>query len=212
MSLINPLAEEYVKVYSTSLDNLLSQIETDVNQSHSHAHLLSGSIQGKFLMFISEMLKPSRILEIGTFIGYSTLCLSKGLMDEGLIHTIELRSEDAALAQNNFNLAYRESSIKLHIGNALDILPTINEEWDLIFIDADKVNYVNYYELTLPKLKRGGWMLVDNVLFHGQVLEENIKGKNAIAIDEFNKHVANDNRVEQLILTIRDGITIIKKL
>jgi hypothetical protein len=109
-------------------------------------------------------------------------------------------------------LTNKQNSIKLHNGNALDILPIINEEWDLIFIDADKVNYVNYYELTLPKLKRGGWMLVDNVLFHGQVLEENIKGKNALAIDEFNKHVANDNRVEQLILTIRDGISIIKKL
>ena len=129
-----------------------------------------------------------------------------------MLHTIELRAEDAATAQQYFETSGYAKSIQLHLGDALTIVPTLQEEWDLVFIDADKVNYINYYELTLPRLKKGGLLIADNVLFHGQVLQDEIKGKNAVAIHAFNKHVKNDQRVEQILLTVRDGLLLIKKL
>jgi predicted O-methyltransferase YrrM len=157
------------------------------------------------------MIRPQKILEIGTFTGFSALCLCRGLSENGRLHTIELREEDAATAAKYFALA-EEKRIIMHIGNALEIIPQLNEQWDLVFIDADKVNYIQYYELTLPFLKKGGWLIADNVLFHGEVLEEEIKGKNAIAIHAFNNHVHSDSRTEQVMLTVRDGLLVIRKL
>jgi predicted O-methyltransferase YrrM len=127
------------------------------------------------------------------------------------LHTIELRDEDATISQNYFAKSSHSSQIVLHRGNALEIIPQLKETWDLVFIDADKTNYINYYELTLPHLKSGGVILADNVLFHGDVLKENISGKNAIAINAFNEHVAKDERVQQVIMTVRDGLMMILK-
>jgi predicted O-methyltransferase YrrM len=174
--------------------------------------MLSGPLQGKFLEMICRMINPKKVLEIGTFTGYSALSMAKGMSEDGILHTIELREEDAQTALKYFKKGNKEQQIKLHVGNALEIIPNLDENWDLIFIDADKVSYIDYYELTLPKLNRGGWMIVDNVLFHGQVLEDNITGKNAKAIDAFNKHVSADLRVEQLMLTMRDGLTLVRKI
>ncbi|MFT3910496.1 MAG: O-methyltransferase [Ferruginibacter sp.] len=212
MELLNVKAEAYSKKYSSPLDEILQENETVTLASHEHAQMHSGHVQGRFLEMISRMIKPEKILEIGTFTGFSALCLSKGLAENGMLHTIELRAEDAAFAAGYFKKAGAESKIKLHIGNALDIIPGLKENWDLVFIDADKVSYIEYYELTLPFLKNGGWILADNVLFHGQVLEDEIKGKNAKAIQEFNDHVAADKRVEQVMLTVRDGVMLIRKL
>jgi predicted O-methyltransferase YrrM len=160
---------------------------------------------------ISLMIKPDRILEIGTFTGFSALCLAKGLAPDGKLHTIELRADDAHTANEYFIKAGAENKIELHLGDALQIIPTLEETWDLVFIDADKVSYTAYYELTLPLVKKGGWILADNVLFHGEVLEENVSGKNAKAIVAFNEHVKNDDRVQQSMLTIRDGLLLIQK-
>ncbi|MBU3714961.1 MAG: O-methyltransferase, partial [Ferruginibacter sp.] len=175
-------------------------------------HMLSGHVQGQFLQMMSCMVNPSRILEIGTFTGFSALCLSKGLKKDGKLHTIEIRKEDASVAQGFFNKSSCQSQIFLHVGNARDIIPQIDETWDMVFIDADKVSYIEYYELTLPRVKSGGWIIADNVLFHGEVLNESIKGKNAVAISLFNSHIAADQRVEQVLLTIRDGLSLIRKL
>jgi caffeoyl-CoA O-methyltransferase len=212
MDLVNTNAEAYSKKYTSLLDEVLMENERITLASHEHAQMHSGHVQGKFLEMIARMIKPEKVLEIGTFTGFSALCLSKGLAAGGVLHTIELRADDAAFAAAYFNKAGVENKVKLHIGNALDIIPGLNENWDLIFIDADKVSYIEYYELTLPFLKRGGWILADNVLFHGQVLEAEIKGKNAKAIQEFNDHVAADERVEQVMLTVRDGVMLIRKL
>jgi len=212
MLLVNEKAEKYALHFSSSLHPLLTQMEEQTQAAHPHAHMLSGSLQGKLLQFVSEMLRPDKILEIGTFTGFSALCLAKGLRENGMLHTIELRAEDAATAQQYFETSGYAKSIQLHLGDALTIVPTLQEEWDLVFIDADKVNYINYYELTLPRLKKGGLLIADNVLFHGQVLQDEIKGKNAVAIHAFNKHVKNDQRVEQVLLTVRDGLLLIKKL
>lgn len=210
--MIQSIAEQYAKTSTSLLDDLLQEIELFTLQNHPHPHMLSGHVQGKVLEMISSMIKPLRILEIGTFTGFSALCLAKGLQDKGFLHTIELREQDAAIAKGFFEKSSIAEKIKLHIGDAKKIIPELNEEWDLVFIDADKTGYIDYYELTLPQLKKGGFILADNVLFHGDVLKDNIKGKNAIAIDAFNKHVATDNRTTQVLLTIRDGLLLIKKI
>ena len=211
MELINPAAEVYAKQYTTALDEVLQETATSTLTNHPHAHMLSGQVQGKVLEFFSKMIAPKRILEIGTFTGFSALCLAKGLTEDGKLVTLELRPADAATARAYIAQAGMESKINVQVGEALEIIPTLQESWDLVFIDADKVNYINYYELTLPSVKSGGWILADNVFFHGAVLEDSIKGKNAKAIQAFNEHVKNDIRVEQAMLTIRDGLLLIQK-
>lgn len=212
MELVNEKAERYAKQFSTPHDALLQRVIDETNTNHPHAHMLSSETQGKLLEFISKMLKPSKILEVGTFTGFSALCLAKGLAEGGMLHTLELREEDAATAQQYFNESVYAKQIQLHLEDAKLIIPALEEEWDLVFIDADKVSYIQYYELTLQRLRPGGWIIADNVLFHGQVLEEEVTGKNAKAIHEFNEYIKNDNRVEQVMLTVRDGLTIIKKI
>jgi len=211
MELINDIVEKYAQQYSSSLDGILQEIMDFTIQQHPHAHMLSGQVQGKVLEMISSMIRPEHILEIGTFTGFSALCLIKGMKIGGILHTIEIRPDDALAAKKYFDKANVSGKVVLHVGDALQIIPTLQEQWDLVFIDADKTGYIDYYELTLPNLKPGGFILADNVLFHGEVLQENVKGKNAKAIQAFNEHVANDNRVEQVLLTVRDGLLLIKK-
>ncbi len=212
MEIINLKAEVYAQAFTSPLDELLKENESKTLGNHAHANMHSGHVQGKFLEMLSFMTKPSKILEIGTFTGFSALCLLKGLQPGGMIHTIEIRPEDAATASTYFQAAGVGERVKLHVGNAIDIIPSLQEEWDLIFLDADKTGYIAYYELTLPFLKKGGWLLADNVLFHGQVMEDEVKGKNAKAIHAFNSHVAADTRVEQVLLTVRDGLLLTRKL
>ena len=209
--IVNDKASEYAVIFSEPTDILLQEIEKFTLENHAHANMLSGPLQGKLLELISKIIMPENILEIGTFTGYSALCLAKGLVHDGRLHTIELREEDAKIAKDYFAKSSHNDKIILHQGNALDIIPQLTQTWDLIFIDADKTNYINYYELTLPRLKKGGVILADNVLFHGDVLEEKIKGKNAKAIHAFNEHIAKDNRVQQVVLTVRDGLMMIRK-
>lgn len=201
----------YAERFSTPVDPLLQEIQDFTLAHHAHAQMLSGPLQGKFLEFISILLKPSCILEIGTFTGFSALCLAKGLQPHGRLHTIELREDDAATASGYFAKSSHNDQIILHRGNALDIIPELPFQWDLVFIDADKVNYIRYYELSLPRLKKGGVILADNVLFHGDVLQDPVKGKNGKAIHSFNEYVAKDARVEQVILTVRDGLMMVIK-
>jgi caffeoyl-CoA O-methyltransferase len=211
MEVINHIAEAYAKKFSSPLDDVLQQVEDYTLQHHPHAHMLSGHVQGKVLEMISCMIQPKRILEIGTFTGFSALCLAKGLQAGGELHTLELREEDAATAKKYFEKAMA-ANIHLHIGDAKKIIPQLDQQWDLVFIDADKTGYIDYYELTLPAVKKGGFILADNVLFHGEVLEEEVKGKNAKAIQAFNKHVHNDSRVQNVMLTVRDGLLLLKKI
>jgi len=212
MEIIHHKAEEYAKQYTFPLDTVTAGNEVFTKMNHPHAQMHSGHVQGKVLEMLSRMIKPVKILEIGTFTGFSALCLLKGLQQGGLLHTIEIREDDALTAARFFENATRSEMIRLHIGDALEIIPKLNEEWDLVFIDADKPAYIDYYELTLPHLKTGGWIIADNVLFHGEVLNTEIKGKNAIAIHAFNNYILKDNRVEQVMLTVRDGLMVIRKL
>jgi predicted O-methyltransferase YrrM len=211
MEMINQLAQSYADLYTSPASPELTIINQETLDSHAKAHMLSGKIQGQFLGFISDMVQPKYILEIGTFTGYSALCLLKGIKKDGQLHTIEIRDEDANTAAANFMKFDTNKQVTLHRGNAIDIIQQLPFRWDLVFIDADKTGYINYYEMLVPNLSDRGIIVADNVLFHGEVLEQNISGKNAKAIHAFNEHVNNDPRTEQVMLTVRDGITLIKK-
>ena len=208
--MFHPLLNDYAEKFTTPHDELIAQIHRQATDTHPQAHMLSTHTQGKFLEFISSIIQPKYILEIGTFIGYSAICLAKGLVPGGELHTLELRSEDANTALKNITAVKMEKQIHLHVGNALDIIPTLNYEWDLVFIDADKVSYTAYYEMVITRLSKKGIIIADNVLFHGEVLEEKITGKSAKAIQAFNQHVANDERTQQVLVTMRDGLLLIK--
>ncbi|MBO9633019.1 MAG: O-methyltransferase [Chitinophagaceae bacterium] len=211
MDLIPSIVEDYAAKYTSPEEELLHAINEATYATHAQPHMLSGHVQGKFLEMVSRMLQPRRVLEIGTFTGYSALCLAKGLLKDGLLHTIELREADGAISQANFNRSNDRDKIILHVGNALQIIPTLKETWDLVFIDADKVSYMEYFNLVLPAVRPGGVILADNVLFHGQVLEEPVTTKNGKAMQAFNEMVLKDDRVEQVLLTIRDGLLMIRK-
>lgn len=211
MQLINELADQYALSHTSPLDIVLQQIYDDTIASHPEAHMISSPVQGKFLEFISTICNPIYILEIGTFTGFSAICLAKGLNAGGALHTIELRQEDANTAWKNISLAGMEHKIRLHVGDAKQIIEQLDFVWDLVFIDADKTGYIEYYEAVIPRLRKGGIIIADNVLFHGEVLNKPIKGKSAKAIDSFNQHILADERTEQIMITVRDGLMLIKK-
>jgi len=211
LDIVHPLALAYAERFSSEEDPILLDI-TLGSRDHPYAHMLSGQVQGKFLELVSCLIRPKRILEIGTFLGYSTLCLAKGLAPGGELHTIECREQDAQVARRRFREAKVDDKIILHLGNALDVLEGLrHQSWDLVFLDADKVSYAAYYRKILPNLAPGGLILADNVLFHGTVLEPEIKGKNALAMNAFNELVKADPSVDQVLLTIRDGLLMIRK-
>ncbi|MGN6166273.1 MAG: O-methyltransferase [Flavisolibacter sp.] len=212
MHIVDPLAHAYAEKYTSGEEALLKEIAEFTYGNHPKSHMLSGHLQGKFLEAISRMMQPKRILEIGTFTGYSALYLATGLAKDGLLHTIEVREDDAATAKAYFERSFFKEKIILHIGDALEIIGEMHETWDLVFIDADKENYINYFNLVLPKLRANGFILADNVLFHGQVLEEEIKGKSAKAIQAFNDFILGRTDVEKLMLPVRDGLYMIRKL
>jgi predicted O-methyltransferase YrrM len=211
MDFINPLANDYTQAYSNATPSYLKSLFEETLATHEHGHLQSSWTQGGFLSFISKMLAPTHILEIGSFTGFSALCLAEGLTSNGAIHTIELREEDAQKAKAAFDINSRSKQLHIHVGDAKEIIPTLQKKWDLVFIDADKTSYIEYYNMVLPLLNDKGIIIVDNVLFHGDVLEESIKGKSAKAIQAFNEYVLLDQKTEQVMLTIRDGLTLIRK-
>jgi len=212
MDLIHPQVQAYAENYSSPEDDLLKKVADFTYKNHSEPHMLSGHLQGKLLEAISFMIRPRRILEIGTFTGYSALALAKGLTEDGVLHTIELREEDANRAKDFFAQSQYREKIILHTGSALDVLPVLDEAWDLVFIDADKPAYTEYFNLVLPKLRKNGFILADNIFFHGQVLEDTVKGKSAKGIQAFNEMIKQRNDIDKMILTIRDGLFLIRKL
>jgi len=211
MELILPQVQQYAERLSSPEDELLKRIN-DYTQKHPEAQMLSGHLQGKVLEFLSCMIRPRRILEIGTFTGYSALCLAEGLTEDGQLHTIEIREEEAVKAREFFSQSAYNARIILHVGSALDIIPILEETWDLVFIDADKPAYIQYFNLVLPKVRKNGFIFADNIFFHGQVLEEEVKGKNARGIKAFNEYIQQRTDIEKVILTLRDGLFLIRKL
>jgi predicted O-methyltransferase YrrM len=212
VDLINPLVQAYAERFSSAEDELLKEVNTYTSQQTTDYQMLSGHLQGKLLEMVSCMIRPQRILEIGTFTGYSALCLAKGLTEDGLLHTIEAGEAVASKAKDFFQQSIYRDRIILHTGNALKIIPGLDETWDLVFIDADKPEYIEYFNLVFPKLRENGFILADNIFFHGQVLEQEIKGRNAKGITAFNEFIKQRTDIEKVILTVRDGIYLIRKL
>ncbi len=212
MDLINPGVQSYAEKFSSVEHDLLQEINAWTLKNHSEYQMLSGHLQGKVLEMISWMVRPRRVLEIGTFTGYSALCLAKGLTVDGQLHTIELRNDDASVAKEFFKRSSFSRQIILHGGNALSIIPELDETWDLVFIDADKPAYIEYFNLVLPKVRQNGFILADNIFFHGEALEDKPKGKNAIGIRKFNEFIKERKDIEKVILTLRDGLFLVRKL
>jgi len=213
MDIVNKIAQTYSEKYTSPEEELLHEVaQYTYSQREAQSQMLSGHLQGKLLEMVSCMVAPKKILEIGTFTGYSALCLAKGLQKDGQLHTVELRKEDGDKAKSYFDRSFYSQQIILHIGNALEIVGELEEAWDLVFIDADKENYINYFNLVFPFVRPNGFILADNVLFHGQVLEAEIKGKNAKAIQAFNDFILERPDIERLMLPVRDGLYLIRKL
>lgn len=212
MEITPPKVEAYIEKYTTEEDDFLKPVSEYTLQNHPKAHMMSGHVQGKFLEMLSFMVRPRRVLEIGTFTGYSALCLAKGLANDGVVHTVELRESDAATARQFFSNSILKEKILLHVGDALTIVESLNETWDLVFIDADKENYINYFNLVFSNVRQNGFILADNTLFHGQVLENEIKGKSAKAMQAFNDYILSRTDVEKVMLPLRDGLYLIRKL
>ena len=205
--------EKYIEDHTTPESELLKELNRQTYLRTFYPRMLSGNVQGKFLEMICRMLQPKRVLEIGTFTGYSAIAMAQGLNNDALIYTIEVNEEMESFIHEYISKSGLEKKIKLLMGDALEIIPSIEEEFDLVFIDADKEQYVDYYKLAKTKLKRGGFIIADNVLWSGKVLEKSTKtDKETQGIVEFNKFVKNDSEVEQLMLSIRDGLMLIRKV
>lgn len=210
MDLFSNTLTSYLEQTCDREGDLLKQINRETYLKETMPQMLSGHYQGRLLSFLSKLVNPLRILEIGTFTGYATLCLAEGLVKEGVIHTIEVNEELEPRLANYFKQSEAADKIILHIGEALKIIPTLTETFDLVFIDADKKNNHNYYQLVLDKVRPGGLILIDNVLWKGKVLEED-PDKQTQSIIEMNNKIASDSRVEKIILPIRDGLFLIRK-
>lgn len=211
MDILEPNLLQYAEEHTSPEHSLLSAINRDTHAKVMMPRMLSGHLQGKVLSMISHMVKPRTILEIGTYTGYSAICLAEGLHPEGKLITIDINEELEGMVRENFNEAGFEAMIDYLIGNALDIIPTLDYSFDLVFIDADKENYNNYYDLVFDKVTLGGFLLADNVLWSGKVLDPK-PDKDTRAIKAFNKKVQDDPRVENVLLPIRDGIMLMRKM
>ncbi|MBK9254606.1 MAG: class I SAM-dependent methyltransferase [Saprospiraceae bacterium] len=201
---------QYCENHSGPLDDILEQLERETNLKTLAPRMLSGILQGKILKMISQMQNPDMILEIGTFTGYSAICLAAGLKENGKLITIDNTSEYRYISDSYFEKSGFQHKISQIIGNAHEVIPTLDYHWDLVFIDADKEAYGLYFDLVIENLKSGGIILADNILWSEKVVEE-LKDKKTKAIDDFNKKISTDRRVENVILPIRDGINLIRK-
>ena len=204
--------DEYISKHSDAEPEYLAKINRATHVKLINPRMCSGHLQGRVLSMFCHMIQPNRILELGTFTGYSALCMAEALPEEGVLHTIECDDELEDFILQNFAGSEYADKIQLHIGDALTEIEKLNETFDLIFIDADKREYLDYYEAVLPKLRRGGYILADNTLWDGKVLKAvEPNDKQTIEIMHFNDFVATDPRVEKVILPLRDGLTLIRK-
>lgn len=203
--------DRYIRRFVQGYPAYLDGIERDTRMKVLYPQMLSGPVQGQFLRFISLMVKPMNVLEIGTFSAYGTLCLAEGLAEGAVLHTLEKNLEIEQMARKHIAMHTRHHQIRLHMGDAMSWLEAWNGTFDLVFMDADKARYPEYYEAIMRKLQPGGWILADNVLWHGQVVEDKYQNKEVTAIRAFNEMVRADERVENVLLPFRDGMMMIRR-
>lgn len=209
MHFLSEELENYVAFHSQVEPELLAKLNRETHQKILQPRMLSGHFQGRVLSILSKIISPKNILEVGTYTGYATLCLAEGLAENGTIDTIDNNEELVDFQRKYFDQSTWKNQIVQHLGNALEIIPTLNKKFDLVFIDADKENYINYYQMIVPMMIKGGIILSDNVLWSGKVLGEvKPNDKSTKILLEYNKLVNEDERVETVLLPIRDGLTV----
>lgn len=211
MDITNPAIQKYSEDHTSAENDLLKKVNRDTHANIMMPRMLSGHMQGRILSMISCMIKPSVILEIGTYTGYSALCMAEGLKPDGKLITLDINEELENRVRNYFRDSPFYSQIDYRIGNALDIIPSLDVYFDLVFIDADKENYARYYDLIINRVPLGGYILADNVLWSGKVLDEK-SDKDTRAIKAFNDKIQEDTRVENVLLPVRDGILVMRKI
>ncbi len=203
--------EEYILHHITPEDPVLYELYRETNLKVVNPRMAAGHLQGSLLTLLSKMIHPTFILEIGTFTGYSSICLAKGLKENGELHTIEANDEIRDLALKYFKKAGVEKSINLMNGNALEIIPTLDFQYDIVFIDAEKNDYLKYYHLVFDKIRSGGCIFADNTLWDGKVADAQVNDRTTESLREFNQFIKNDSRVSATILPLRDGFSVIMK-
>ena len=204
--------EEYILSHSDDEGALLKALERDAHVNLLRPRMLSGHLQGRILKMFCRMMQPRRVLEIGTYTGYATLCLAEGLPEDGLVHTLEINDEMEDFIFKYLNQSPLQEKIRVHFGDAMEIIPQLDEQFDLVFIDADKRLYSAYYDLVFPKVRAGGLILADNTLWDGKVVETiPASDRHSLGILAFNEKINQDERVEKVILPLRDGLTMIWK-
>ncbi|MFK7947086.1 MAG: O-methyltransferase [Saprospiraceae bacterium] len=201
---------QYAESHTTTENEILRELRRETYIKMLQPQMISGQIQGQLLTFFSQMLQPKVILEIGTFTGYAAICLAQGLVENGIMHTIEVNEENETIIRKYLTKARLTNKVNLHIGDAVEILPTLSETFDLVFIDAGKKHNALYYDMIFNQVRQGGFIITDNVLWGGKVAE-NATDKRTRLIDSFNKKIQEDERVENLLLPIRDGLMIVRK-
>lgn len=213
MEFIDPLLDQYVCAHTENEPAILKELNRKTHLSVLQPRMLSGHFQGRVLSMLAHMIKPENVLEIGTYTGYSALCFAEGLQEGGRVITIDVNEELDDLVREYIDKAGMNDRIDYRIGDATEIIPTLTEQFDIVFIDADKKNYCNYYDLVFDKVKKGGYIIADNVLWSGKVLEdyETLDRETKIIMD-YNDKVHNDERVQEVLLPIRDGLMIARKL
>lgn len=205
--------DQYSEEHSQAEPQLLAALNRETHQKVLQPRMLSGHFQGRVLSMLSKLIQPQHILEIGTYTGYSALCLMEGIQESGSLHTIDKNEELYDLQRKYFDKSGWGTRMHQHVGKALEIIPQLEEKFDLVFIDADKCNYLNYFEIILPKMNKGGIILSDNVLWSGKVVEELKAGdKDTEILLAYNKKLATDDRIETVLLPIRDGLTVTRVL
>ncbi len=205
--------QDYIEQHTSAEPDYLQVITRSTYQKTINPRMLSGHVEGRFLSMLSKLLKPRRILELGTFTGYSALCLAEGLTEDGRLDTIEKNDELETTIRKHFSLTPLGEKICLHIGDAVEVLPTLSERYDLIFMDADKRAYSAYYDLCLPLLSQQGIMIIDNTLWDGHIIDPAYdKDKQTVALRRFNDKIAQDERVEKVLLPLRDGVTLVRRV
>ena len=210
--IVNNKIEDYIRKNSSKEPEILKDLNKETYLKILNPRMLSGHLQGRFLSIITKLIKPKKILEIGTYTGYSAICMAEGLIENGIIHTIDINEELVSIQNKYFAKSKCNNSIIQHVGDARNIIKSINEKFDLVFLDADKENYIEYYELVIEKVKKGGLIIADNVLWTGKVVEpEKDDDELTQYLIDFNKMINEDDRVENIILPLRDGLYIILK-
>ena len=210
--IVNNKIEDYIRKNSSKEPEILKDLNKETYLKVLNPRMLSGHIQGRFLSIITKLIKPKKILEIGTYTGYSAICMAEGLIENGIIHTIDINEELISIQNKYFAKSKCNNSIIQHVGDARNIIKSINEKFDLVFLDADKENYIEYYELVIEKVKKGGLIIADNVLWTGKVIEpEKDDDELTQYLIDFNKMINEDDRVENIILPLRDGLNVILK-